>query len=102
MYYIIGDNGASAEGTLNGTFNEMINFNGMAAMETPEFHGADRQIRRSGGLQPLCRRLGARAGHALSVDEASGLTLGRYAQRNHRALAEGNQGKGELRRSSTT
>ena len=24
IYYIIGDNGASAEGTLNGTFNEMI------------------------------------------------------------------------------
>lgn len=37
VYYIIGDNGASAEGTLNGTFNEMINFNGAAALETPSF-----------------------------------------------------------------
>jgi arylsulfatase len=37
VYYIIGDNGASAEGTLQGTFNEMINFNGAAALETPEF-----------------------------------------------------------------
>lgn len=37
VYYIFGDNGASAEGTLNGTFNEMINFNGAAAIETPEF-----------------------------------------------------------------
>src|SRR4051812_33247678 len=37
VYYIVGDNGASAEGTLNGTFNEMINFNGAAALETPEF-----------------------------------------------------------------
>jgi arylsulfatase A-like enzyme len=37
IYYIIGDNGASAEGTLNGTFNEMITFNGAAALETPEF-----------------------------------------------------------------
>ena len=37
IYCIIGDNGASAEGTLNGTFNEMINFNGAAALETPEF-----------------------------------------------------------------
>jgi arylsulfatase len=37
VYYIIGDNGASAEGTLNGAFNEMANFNGMAAVETPEF-----------------------------------------------------------------
>jgi arylsulfatase A-like enzyme len=40
VYYIIGDNGASAEGTLNGTFNEMINFNGMAAIETPAFLNA--------------------------------------------------------------
>ena len=37
IYYILGDNGASAEGTLNGAFNEMANFNGMAALETPEF-----------------------------------------------------------------
>jgi arylsulfatase A-like enzyme len=37
IYYIIGDNGASAEGTLNGTFNEMLNFNGMGALETPEY-----------------------------------------------------------------
>jgi arylsulfatase A-like enzyme len=37
IYYIIGDNGASAEGTLQGTYNEMINFNGASALETPEF-----------------------------------------------------------------
>ncbi|WP_157416497.1 arylsulfatase [Agromyces allii] len=37
IYYIIGDNGASAEGTVNGAFNEMANFNGMAALETTEF-----------------------------------------------------------------
>ncbi len=37
IYVIIGDNGASAEGTLNGAFNEMANFNGMAALETPQF-----------------------------------------------------------------
>ncbi|AKD99693.1 arylsulfatase [Rhodococcus erythropolis] len=37
VYYIIGDNGASAEGTINGAFNEMANFNGLAAIETPEF-----------------------------------------------------------------
>jgi arylsulfatase A-like enzyme len=40
VYYLIGDNGASAEGTLNGTFNEMINFNGASAIETPEFLNA--------------------------------------------------------------
>jgi arylsulfatase A-like enzyme len=37
VYLIIGDNGASAEGTLQGAFNEITNFNGLAAMETPEF-----------------------------------------------------------------
>ncbi|MGY1530986.1 arylsulfatase [Luteimonas sp. A649] len=37
IYYIIGDNGASAEGTLIGAYNEMANFNGLAALETPEF-----------------------------------------------------------------
>jgi arylsulfatase len=37
VYIIIGDNGASAEGTLQGAFNEMANFNGMGALETPEF-----------------------------------------------------------------
>jgi arylsulfatase A-like enzyme len=37
VYFIIGDNGASAEGTVNGAFNEMANFNGLAAIETPEF-----------------------------------------------------------------
>ena len=37
IYYIVGDNGASAEGTIRGAFNEMSNFNGMAAVETNEF-----------------------------------------------------------------
>ena len=30
IYVITGDNGASGEGTLKGTFNEMMVFNGMA------------------------------------------------------------------------
>ncbi|SRR5579871_6664904 len=37
VYYIIGDNGASAEGTVNGTYNEMLTLNGMTGIETPEF-----------------------------------------------------------------
>ena len=37
IYLIIGDNGASAEGTLQGTFNELISLNGAAALETTEF-----------------------------------------------------------------
>ena len=37
IYVIIGDNGASAEGTLNGSFNELLMLNGITGIETPEF-----------------------------------------------------------------
>jgi arylsulfatase len=37
IYYIIGDNGASAEGSFNGCFNEMSYFNGLQALETAEY-----------------------------------------------------------------
>jgi arylsulfatase A-like enzyme len=37
IYLIIGDNGASAEGTPNGCFNEMTALNGMGTLETTEF-----------------------------------------------------------------
>ena len=37
IYVIIGDNGASAEGSLQGCFNEMGMLNGMAGIETVEF-----------------------------------------------------------------
>jgi arylsulfatase A-like enzyme len=37
IYVIIGDNGASAEGSLQGTFNEMITLSGFAEIESPEF-----------------------------------------------------------------
>jgi arylsulfatase len=37
VFYIIGDNGASAEGTVNGCFNEMTTLNGMPGIETVDF-----------------------------------------------------------------
>ncbi len=40
VYYVIGDNGASAEGTVNGTFNEAFTFNAANALETPEMLAA--------------------------------------------------------------
>jgi arylsulfatase len=41
IFCIIGDNGASAEGTVRGTFNELICVNGMGEIvETPEFLAA--------------------------------------------------------------
>ena len=36
VFCIVGDNGASAEGTPNGTFNELISLNGAAAFETTD------------------------------------------------------------------
>ena len=95
IYLIIGDNGASAEGSPNGCFNEM------AVLERPGWprnagvpEVEDRRVRRTGGLQPLRGGLGARDGHALPVDQAGGVTLGRHPQRHDRALAEGDQGQG--------
>ena len=37
VYYIVGDNGASAEGTPNGCFNELVVLNGALGLETTEF-----------------------------------------------------------------
>ncbi len=37
IFYIVGDNGASAEGTPNGCFNELVTLNGAFGVETTEF-----------------------------------------------------------------
>jgi arylsulfatase A-like enzyme len=37
VYYVIGDNGASAEGTPNGCFNELVILNGAIGLETVEY-----------------------------------------------------------------
>ena len=47
VYYIVGDNGASAEGGINGCFNEMSYFNGIQALETPEY--LDERLDKLGG-----------------------------------------------------
>ena len=88
IYYIIGDNGASAEGTLNGAFNEMANFNGMAELETRSSCLQDGRVRLADLLQPLLRGLGVGDEHPVAVDQAGGFALGRHPQRHHRALAQ--------------
>ena len=95
VYYIIGDNGASAEGSPTGCFNELVVLNGAVRTRDDGVHGLeDRRLRHAGGLQPLRGRLGARDGHAVPVDEAGRLALGRDAERHDRALAERDQGEG--------
>ena len=56
--------------------------------------GATGQVRRRRGVQPLRGGLGTRHGHALPVDQAGRLALGRHPQRHDRALAQGNQSEG--------
>jgi arylsulfatase len=40
IFVVIGDNGASAEGSLQGTYNEMVTITGFGHLETPEFLNA--------------------------------------------------------------
>ena len=99
IYYIIGDNGASAEGTMHGSFNEAINYNGLSALETtglPARQGE--RARHPHRLQPLRGGLGPRSVHAVPVDQAGRLALGRHPQRHHRALARPHHRQGRAPR----
>ncbi|MGH8014063.1 MAG: arylsulfatase, partial [Candidatus Binataceae bacterium] len=49
IYYIIGDNGASGEGTLQGAYNELVPLTGFAELESPEFLRAN--IEKFGGVE---------------------------------------------------
>ena len=55
---------------------------------------ADRRLRDAEGVQPLRGRLGARDGHAVPVDEAGRLALGRHAKRHDHPLAREDQVEG--------
>ena len=76
VYYILGDNGASAEGTLQGGFNEILHLNGMSHSRPPNSCASASTIRRTDVLQPLFGRLGARDEHALPGGQAGRLALG--------------------------
>ena len=86
IYYIIGDNGASAEGTLDRRLQRdgQLQRPGLAGdAGIPD--GTARQAGRAGVLQPLRGGLGPRDEHALPVDEAGRVPLGRHPQRHDRA-----------------
>ena len=89
IYYIVGDNGASGEGTAAGHVQrDDLAQRGRRARDDRVHGVADRPVRHARGLQPLRGRLGARDGHAVPVDEAGRLALGRHPQRHDRALAQ--------------
>ena len=89
IYYIIGDNGASAEGTPNGTFNELFSLNGAAAFETAEFMAAHID---EFGTPEAYNHYAVGWAHAMCtpvpVDQAGRVALRRDPQRHHRPLAE--------------
>ena len=102
IFYIVGDNGASAEGGMNGLFNEMTYFNGV--QETVAGHPeALRRAGRPDVLRPLCRRLGRGGRYALHLDEAGRLELRRHPQRHGRPLAQAaSRPRARCARSGTT
>ena len=93
VFYILGDNGTSAEGGMNGMFSEMTYFNGV--QETvPDMLKHYDESGRADHLPPHGRRLGGGGRHAVHVDEAGGVELRRHAQRHGDPLAEARHGEG--------
>ena len=89
IYYIIGDNGASAEGTPERHLQRAVFTQRSGGVRDRRVHGGKhRQVRHSRGLQPLRRGMGARHVHPLPVDQASGVPLRGNSQRRHRPLAQ--------------
>jgi arylsulfatase A-like enzyme len=90
VIFIMGDNGASAEGTMQGTTNEVAT----AANGVTESLSAvdDRRARWTLNVQPLPRWLGACDGRAHAVDKTGRITLRRYAQRDGDLMARTDQG----------
>ena len=96
VYYIIGDNGASAEGTLNGTFNELL-------IAQRRRRVRDRRVRwprtsTSSARPTAYNHYAVGWAHAMDtpvpVDQAGRLALGRHPQRHDRALAQRLRGQG--------
>ena len=102
IFYIVGDNGASAEGTMNGAFNEMTYFNGVHETVADIL----KHYRRPGRpelLRPLRRRLGRGRRHAVHLDQAGRRQLRRHAATAGRSLAQAaSRRRAECARSCTT
>ena len=95
IYYVIGDNGASAEGTPTGCFNELVILNGAIGVETTEFMVSKID---EFGTPTAYNHYAVGWAHAMDtpvpVDEAGRLALGRHAERDDRALARRHPGEG--------
>ena len=88
IYYIIGDNGASAEGMLNGCFNELTTLNGLPGIETTEFLLSKID---DFGTPAAYNHYAVGWAHALCAPyrgRSNRVPLGRHPQRRNRALAQ--------------
>ena len=74
VIYLMGDNGASAEGSPNGLLNEMTFFNNIQSSIRRHLqpHG---RTGRTEHVWPLSVRVGSCDGHSVSVDQTGCLTL---------------------------
>jgi arylsulfatase len=88
--YIVGDNGASAEGGPEGAYNEMMALNGIV-QHRPDQHAPHRELGRPEHVSPLRDRLGLGGRHAVPMDEAGRVALRRHDERRRRPLAEEDQ-----------
>ena len=91
IIYISGDNGSSAEGTPNGTPNEMTTFNG----DRRTGRGPIEILRRLGfgpDLSAHGRGLDLGHGHALQMDQADRVAFRRHAPGHGNLMAEPDQG----------
>ena len=93
FYYIVGDNGASAEGGPEGTYNEMMALNGIIGRAEQMMDHID-AWGDPDDVPALCHRLGLGGQYAVPMDQAGGEPLRRHAQRHGSALAQGHQVKG--------
>ena len=99
ILWIWGDNGASMEGTITGSFNELTMQNGIPLTDEMQLQLAERY----GGLEewgsaddgpPLLGGMGVGRRHALPVGQAGRLTPRRNPQSDGRAVARSHQGCG--------
>ena len=93
FFYIVGDNGSSAEGGPEGTYNEMMALNGIVGKADQMMDHID-DVGRSHHVPALRHRLGLGGQHAVPVDQAGRQPLRRHAQRHGAALAQGHQSQG--------
>ena len=93
VIFLMGDNGASAEGTLQGTTNEVATAANGVTESLPYLLSMIDELGGPLDLQPLSGRLGACDGYTDAMDKTGRVTLRRHAQRYGGLVAATDQGQ---------